>query len=97
MAARYRRQRGFAPLQKLLTATSHLAIWDDHDYGPNDSDTSYVMKGETLKLFGRYWPNPSFGLPDLPGAPEQLQRFAVHHVGRIGIVRDRKRTRVHSS
>jgi len=68
MAARYRRQRGFAPLQKLLTASSHLAIWDDHDYGPNDSDTSYVLKKETLKLFQRYWPNPSAGLPDVPGA-----------------------------
>ena len=67
MAARYRRQRGFSPLQKLLTATSHLAIWDDHDYGPNDSDASYVLKGETLKLFQRYWPNTSFGLPDVPG------------------------------
>jgi alkaline phosphatase D len=68
MAARYRRQRSFPPLQKLLTTTSHLAIWDDHDYGPNDSDTSYVMKGETLKLFQRYWPNVSSGLPDVPGA-----------------------------
>jgi len=68
MAARYRRQRGFPPLQTLLTAASHIAIWDDHDYGPNDSDTSYVMKGETLKLFQRYWPNPSSGLPDAPGA-----------------------------
>jgi alkaline phosphatase D len=67
MAARYRRQRAFAPLQQLLTATTHLAIWDDHDYGPNDSDASYVLKGETLKLFGRYWPNPGFGLPDTPG------------------------------
>ena len=67
MAARYRRQRSFVPLSKLLTATSHLAIWDDHDYGPNDSDASYVMKGETLKLFERYWPNASFGLPDVPG------------------------------
>jgi len=67
MAARYRRQRGFAPLQGLLAATSHLAIWDDHDYGPNDSDASYVLKGETLKLFRRYWPNPSFGLPDVEG------------------------------
>ena len=26
-----------------------------------------MLKGETLKLFQRYWPNPSFGLPDLPG------------------------------
>jgi len=68
MAARYRRQREFEPLQVLLTATAHLAIWDDHDFGPNDGDTSYVFKGETLKLFTRYWPNPSFGLPDVAGA-----------------------------
>ncbi len=67
MSARYRRQRGFAPLQGLLAATSHLALWDDHDYGPNDSDASYVLKGETLRLFERYWPNPSFGLPDAAG------------------------------
>jgi len=68
MATRYRRQRAFEPLQSLLTATTHLAIWDDHDFGPNDSDTSYVFKSETLNLFTRYWPNPSFGLPDVPGA-----------------------------
>ena len=68
MAARYRRQRAFEPLQRLLTAAPQLAIWDDHDYGPNDSDASYVLKGETLKLFQRYWPNPSYGLPDVPGA-----------------------------
>ena len=30
--------RRFVPLQKLLTAAAHLAIWDDHDYGPNDTD-----------------------------------------------------------
>lgn len=67
LALRYRRQRGSEPLQELLTATTHLAIWDDHDYGPNDSGASYRLKGETLKLFRRYWPNPGFGLPDAPG------------------------------
>jgi alkaline phosphatase D len=56
------------PLQKLLTATTHVAIWDDHDFGPNDSNGSYPLKGETLKLFQRYWPNPTFGLPGVPGA-----------------------------
>ena len=77
MAARYRRQRGFEPLQPLLTATTHLAIWDDHDYGPNDGDASYVLKGETLRLFGRYWPNPGFGMPDTPGA------FGAAHYGDV--------------
>ena len=67
MAMRYQRQRTFPPLQKLLTATPHIAIWDDHDYGPNDADMSYVMKGESLQLFRRYWANPSYGLPDVSG------------------------------
>ena len=68
MAARYRQARSFEPLQRLLTATTHLAILDDHDFGPNDADGSYVLKGETLKLFQRYWPNPSYGLPGVPGS-----------------------------
>ena len=67
MAARYRRQRSFEPLQRLLTATAHVAIWDDHDYGPNDADLSYTMKGESLALFRRYWANPSYGVPGVPG------------------------------
>lgn len=67
MAARHRRQRAFAPLARLLTATSHIAIWDDHDFGWNNADGSYPLKGEALRLFKLYWANPSFGLPELPG------------------------------
>ncbi len=67
MAMRYQRQRTYPPLQKLLTSAPHLAIWDDHDYGPNDADMSYGMKGDSLQLFRRYWTNPSYGLPDVPG------------------------------
>jgi len=68
MAARYRQVRSFEPMQRLLSATTHLAILDDHDFGPNDSDGSYVLKAESLRLFERYWPNPSYGLPGVPGA-----------------------------
>jgi alkaline phosphatase D len=67
MAARYRRQRAHPSLQRLLVAAPQLAIWDDHDYGPNDSDMSYGLKGRSLELFRRYWANPSYGLPDAPG------------------------------
>ena len=67
MAARYRRQRALPAVQRRLTAAPFIAIWDDHDYGPNDADMSYVMKGESLALFRRYWANPSYGLPDVPG------------------------------
>jgi len=67
MASRYRRQRTLPSLKTLLTAASNIAIWDDHDYGPNDADLSYTMKGDALALFRRYWANPSYGLPETPG------------------------------
>jgi alkaline phosphatase D len=67
MAARHRRQRAFEPLSRLLTATSHIAIWDDHDFGWNNADGSYPLKAEALRLFKLYWANPSFGLPEVPG------------------------------
>jgi alkaline phosphatase D len=67
MSGRYRAQRGLPELRKLLRATSHVAIWDDHDYGPNDSDASFTLKGASLEAFRRYWANPSYGLPGTPG------------------------------
>ena len=37
------------------------AIWDDHDYGPNDAGKSYILKEESRNLFMNYWCNPSYG------------------------------------
>lgn len=67
MVLRYWSDRAFAPLRSFLGSTPQIAIWDDHDYGPNDSDQSFVFKETALALFQRYWPNPSFGLPGQPG------------------------------
>lgn len=77
IAARHRQVRAFPPLQRLLRTTHHYAIWDDHDYGPNNANASYVLKPASLELFKRYWPNPSFGLPEAPGI---FTRFAWHDV-----------------
>lgn len=67
MSDRWRRHRALPALQPLLAATPHYAIWDDHDYGPNDANRSFVFKGSALALFQRYWANPSHGLPGVPG------------------------------
>lgn len=67
MAARYRHDRALPALQALLGSGNHAAIWDDHDYGPNDSNASFIFKDQSLALFKRYWANPSYGLPGLPG------------------------------
>jgi len=53
--------RRLAVLQNLMKAMPQLAIWDDHDYGHNDADKTFPQKQESLDIFKKYWPNPSFG------------------------------------
>jgi alkaline phosphatase D len=67
MALRYRQTRSFAPLDAFLRSTPQVAIWDDHDYGPNDSDSSFEFKDAALHLFKTYWANPSYGVGGMPG------------------------------
>jgi alkaline phosphatase D len=61
---RYRFYREHPRLQKLMSATAHVAIWDDHDFGPNDADASFVNKAWTLEMFRRYWPAPFAPRPE---------------------------------
>lgn len=73
LAARYRHDRALGELQPLLAAMNHYATWDDHDFGPDDSDWTYTLKGTSLELFQRYWPAVTYGLPDTPGTFQIFQ------------------------
>lgn len=55
---RYTHTRSVKELQPLLATTNHYAIWDDHDFGPNDSDRSFIHKGKTKAAFDLFWANP---------------------------------------
>jgi alkaline phosphatase D len=59
---RYTHTRSLPELQPLLASTHHYAIWDDHDYGPNDSDQSYWGKNMAQDVFKLFWGNPAYGL-----------------------------------
>jgi alkaline phosphatase D len=61
MWARMRRQRENPSMRRLIAATPMYAQWDDHDYGPNDSDRTFAQKDLARTIFMGYWPNPSFG------------------------------------
>ena len=52
-------------------------IWDDHDYGPNDSDGSAEGKETSLATFKDFWPNPSYGEPDDPGIYYKFSRGEI--------------------
>jgi alkaline phosphatase D len=67
MRRRWRLSRQQPELQPLLASTHHYAIWDDHDYGPNDSDSSFRLKDVALRVFADYFPQVRYGLPDAPG------------------------------
>ncbi|MBX7242125.1 MAG: alkaline phosphatase D family protein [Bacteroidia bacterium] len=58
---RYTHTRSLPEMQPLLGSSVNLAIWDDHDYGPNDSDRTFTGKEITRKAFKDFWANPSCG------------------------------------
>lgn len=65
---RYHRYlRDIPGLRTVLATTPTYAIWDDHDFGPNNSDRTFRWRDLTLDLFKKYWPNPSAGTPETPG------------------------------
>jgi alkaline phosphatase D len=78
-SAMYTRQRNVASLVPLLRSVPQLAIWDDHDFGYNDSDRRNPAKAMTHRLFNRWWANPAAGLPDTPGV------FFRHSFGPVDI------------
>lgn len=56
---RYVGVRNTKQLDNLLSnGMEHYATWDDHDFGPNNSDGSFEGKGMTKKIFNEMWCNP---------------------------------------
>ncbi|KUG07108.1 phosphodiesterase [Solirubrum puertoriconensis] len=52
--------RALPEMQPLLGHAHNYALWDDHDYGPNDSGYSFAHKQLTLAAFKRFWANPNY-------------------------------------
>ncbi len=57
---RYSEFKKVKDLQPLWANVHHYAIWDDHDFGPNDSDRSFFGKNTTLEAFKNFWGNPNY-------------------------------------
>ncbi len=69
---RYQHTRSLPEMQPLLASVHHYAIWDDHDFGPNDCDGSFWNKEQALEAFKCFWGNPSYGVGTLRGAITQF-------------------------
>jgi len=69
-----RRQAGYREITARIPA---YAIWDDHDYGPDNSDGTLMGKELSLQTFKEHWANPAYGEPDNPGVYFQFRRGQV--------------------
>ncbi|MDC0368798.1 alkaline phosphatase D family protein [Opitutales bacterium] len=70
----YRREKEFA---KVLQQVPTYAMWDDHDYGPNNSDGTAKGKEFSLAGWTQAWPNPPSGTSKTPGAFFKFSRGDV--------------------
>jgi alkaline phosphatase D len=67
LRADYTMHRSVASFRALTAGLPTYGIWDDHDYGPNDSDGTLAGKEDSLRAFKEFWANPAFGIADAPG------------------------------
>ncbi len=61
------RTRLRTPYKTFLESCPQYATWDDHDYGPNDSDGRFKMKDTALTVFKKFWVNPYHGTNESNG------------------------------
>ncbi len=64
---KYIDNRTHPKLNRFLSSKAHYAVWDDHDYGPNNSDATFENKELTLQAFKDFWANPSYGIENTKG------------------------------
>jgi alkaline phosphatase D len=70
------RDRAQPVLRNLLKSMPQYAIWDDHDYGPDNSGSSYGLKDVSREIFMKYWCNPFYG-EDQKGIYSQVSQSDV--------------------
>lgn len=64
---RWTHTRSQRELQPLLGSVHNYYIWDDHDFGPDDSDRSYRLRTEALDVFKLFTANQTYGTLETPG------------------------------
>lgn len=56
MAKAYIKRHSTKPISSMFDIiTKQYAIWDDHDFGPNDADSSFSGKNISAKIFESVW------------------------------------------
>lgn len=95
---KYTKVRTEPAINDFMRSRPNYAIWDDHDYGPDNCDGTFENKDATLANFQSFWPNPSFGTDETQGIfshfkyqdseffllDDRYHRIAANHQTMIG-------------
>jgi alkaline phosphatase D len=73
------RNRNNPAIRRLLPEVPVLGIWDDHDFGPNDSDGRFPGKDSALRVFKRMWAQRAYGTVETVGI------FSAVRVGPVAL------------
>lgn len=68
-------RRAFKLHNRFLSHQPSYAIWDDHDYGPNDAGAEWQLKDTALKVFKAFWPNTYPEAPSFNGNYFKFSRY----------------------
>ena len=55
------------PFASVIRQVPTYAVWDDHDYGRNNSVSKFELKDSALNIHKNFWANPYYGENDNPG------------------------------
>lgn len=81
MVENWKRRHASPPLAQMMQNTSQRAIWDDHDFGPNDADSSYALRGVSAKIFSSVFKETPFSLSKYGDLRWQERRGSVLIIG----------------
>jgi alkaline phosphatase D len=61
------------PFAAAIRSVPTYAVWDDHDFGPNNSDGTAAGKEHSLRAFSEVYANPYYGTEGTPGIFSHFQ------------------------
>lgn len=80
MLNRYYHSKSKPEINEFLSQGEHYFLWDDHDFGPNNSNSEFEEKRNALTAFKANSTNPSYGLDSVLGNFYSFQRNNVKFI-----------------
>lgn len=80
MVKNWERRLSSPPLASMMKSVPQRAIWDDHDFGPNDADSTYALRGVSARIFSSIFADTPFNLAKYGDLRWSERRGAVHFI-----------------